>query len=412
MEKVTPTTAKKYHYFSVKPIGSSTRSAGNITVIDDSYKLTIPKQGTVNKAQLVINDPNCLINIKIVGQKINSFQQNSCTACNDLPQQKVTYPTDNNSVHTAALIVAGMQLARNEVNALLAKSVNLPTLIDNNGTIKNDLSDAIKNYLSFTTQQDGDDILLQKATENYYNGLKNVYVYWGLKQLKDLDNNFITDKTQNNFDKITTVDTKIKDYTDAGLSVINSGIEAALFIASAALFPDVGAKPRSPYSTGTQQAIVDAAQGGGGGKLLVQFESGEAKVFFEDGVTQVGSGYLESGYIKMEINVKVGEEGAKLAKGSDVFKQLFSIITKNNPTEEIKGISGTWFSGLGDNLNTFNNLITTKVKSGLMSESEAALNTFTGKMASRNGFSKVESISGLKNVDGTYKYVTSVKFVK
>jgi len=83
-----------------------------------------------------------------------------------------------------------------------------------------------------------------------------------------------------------------------------------------------------------------------------------------------------------------------------------------NKNSEIKGISGTWMEGLADNLNTFNNLILTRVNKGLMTEAEAALDTFTGKMAKRNGFSIVESITGPKNIDGTYKYVTSVKFIK
>lgn len=148
-------------------------------------------------------------------------------------------------------------------------------------------------------------------------------------------------------------------------------------------------------------------------KLVTKFEYGEALVFLEDGVTQVGSGYLEGNYIKLEINVKVGDEGVKVAKGSEVFRELLKTIKDNaHLNSEIKGISGAWYEGLADNLNTFNNLILTKVNKGLMTENEAALSTFTGKMASKNGYTKVESITGPKNIDGSYKYVSSVKFVK
>jgi len=148
-------------------------------------------------------------------------------------------------------------------------------------------------------------------------------------------------------------------------------------------------------------------------KLVTKFESGEAIVFLEDGITQVGTGYLEGNYIKLEINVKIGDEGVKVAKGSEVFKKLLETITKNSPSNStIKGISGTWMDGLPDNLNTFNNLILTKVNKGLMTEKQAALDTFTGRMASRNGYTKVESITGPKNPDGTYRYVSSVKFIK
>jgi hypothetical protein len=38
-----------------------------------------------------------------------------------------------------------------------------------------------------------------------------------------------------------------------------------------------------------------------------------------------------------------------------------------------------------------------------------ALNTFTGKMACESGFSKVASIEGEMNADGTYKSVNSIK---
>ncbi|QMW03323.1 hypothetical protein [Spirosoma foliorum] len=148
------------------------------------------------------------------------------------------------------------------------------------------------------------------------------------------------------------------------------------------------------------------------GTLYSEFFDGQALVFLDDKVTQVGTGYLENGFIKLEINVKIGDEGAKVAKGSDVFNLILSRITEDSGPEAIKGVSGTWFSGLGDNLDTFNNLILTKVNVGVMTIEEAALNTFTGKMASRNGYSKVLSVDGAKNVDGTYKYVTSVKFVK
>lgn len=136
-------------------------------------------------------------------------------------------------------------------------------------------------------------------------------------------------------------------------------------------------------------------------------------VYLEDGITKVGSGYLEGSFIKLEINVKIGDEGAKLAKGSEVFDNIFNEIVKNSQgNSQIKGISGTWYDALGDNLNTFNNLIKEKVNKGILTESEAALNTFTGKMAIKKGFSRVESIAGVKDIDGTYKYITSIKFVK
>jgi hypothetical protein len=42
----------------------------------------------------------------------------------------------------------------------------------------------------------------------------------------------------------------------------------------------------------------------------------------------------------------------------------------------------------------------------------AAFDTFTGKMAKSKGFDKVVKISGPKNTDGTYKFVTGAYFSK
>lgn len=84
-------------------------------------------------------------------------------------------------------------------------------------------------------------------------------------------------------------------------------------------------------------------------------------------------------------------------------------VQKNAP-EPLKGINGTWYDALGDNLDTFNKLILDKVNKNLMTIDEAALSTFTGRMAQRKGFVKVTSINGVKNSDGTYKYITSIKF--
>lgn len=47
-----------------------------------------------------------------------------------------------------------------------------------------------------------------------------------------------------------------------------------------------------------------------------------------------------------------------------------------------------------------------------MTVEQAALETFTGRMAKSKGFDSVTKISGVQNTDGTYQYVTGVFFSK
>lgn len=107
----------------------------------------------------------------------------------------------------------------------------------------------------------------------------------------------------------------------------------------------------------------------------------------------------------MSIDVKQGINGAKIANGSDVFNKIYNTAIKDG---SVNGVRAIWQSG--DNLSTFNNLILNKVNKGLMTLEEAALNTFTGKMAKSKEFNKVK-VFGTKNADGTYKYAT-VNFTK
>ncbi len=146
--------------------------------------------------------------------------------------------------------------------------------------------------------------------------------------------------------------------------------------------------------------------------LKSSYNYGEARVFTQVGKNsvEIGSGGIGTGgYLEIEINVKVGENGARVANGETVFNELFKTISEK-ANVNINGIRGRWY--YGSNLKEFNRLITEKVSKGFMTEEEAALQTFTGRMASKRGFNKVESIAGKKNADGTYKYVNSIIFAK
>lgn len=73
--------------------------------------------------------------------------------------------------------------------------------------------------------------------------------------------------------------------------------------------------------------------------------------------------------------------------------------------DAVKGIKGYWQDGgsLSDNLNSFNEA----VRAGASLEEAALTKTFTGKMAARAGFSKVE-ITELRGMPGHYTNVGAI----
>ena len=109
-----------------------------------------------------------------------------------------------------------------------------------------------------------------------------------------------------------------------------------------------------------------------------------------------------------EFNLTIITKGTTLeGKGRAVFQSLFNFIDKEY--DEILKIRGTWRSSdaVADNLNTFNDFI-----KGGMSPNEAALKTFTGKMAIEHQFTKANVLpTSIIKPDGSYSSV-DVLFTK
>ncbi len=130
-----------------------------------------------------------------------------------------------------------------------------------------------------------------------------------------------------------------------------------------------------------------------------------SKVFDADGFAKVtdglgneaGRGWLSQG----ELNLVIKTKGTSLeGHGAQVFDEIFDFVSKNY--DEITSIRGTWRAGsMGDNLATFNKLVKE------VGMEQAALQTYTGKMASRAGFNKV-TVTGVKNSDGDYISVDAI----
>ncbi|CAA9200775.1 hypothetical protein [Flavobacterium collinsii] len=137
------------------------------------------------------------------------------------------------------------------------------------------------------------------------------------------------------------------------------------------------------------------------------------KVLDEDGyavIRGVNNEFVARGWLGFdnELNLTIITKGTTLeGKGRAVFQSLFNFI--NTEYDEILKIRGTWRSNdtVADNLNSFNDFI----KNG-MSPNEAALKTFTGKMAIEHKFTKANVLpTSITRSDGTYSSV-DVLFTK
>lgn len=92
---------------------------------------------------------------------------------------------------------------------------------------------------------------------------------------------------------------------------------------------------------------------------------------------EAGRAFLTNG----ELNTIIKTNGTALkGRGVDVFRTLFDFVNTN--FDKVTSIKGTWRAGqMGDNLKTFNELLAQG-----KSVKEAALGTYTGKMAERLKF--------------------------
>ena len=109
----------------------------------------------------------------------------------------------------------------------------------------------------------------------------------------------------------------------------------------------------------------------------------------------LGIGELDGkGYINYAIYTKVLKS---TIRGGQVFNAIHDAFIAQG--KSIKGIRGLWYAE--DNLTSFNNAIL----DGLSPENAAKLETFTGKMAGRRGYTnvKIDYSKSPRNLDGTFQ---------
>ncbi|MFE9333049.1 DUF6531 domain-containing protein [Streptomyces sp. NPDC006925] len=106
-------------------------------------------------------------------------------------------------------------------------------------------------------------------------------------------------------------------------------------------------------------------------------------------------------------NVKDGVLSLAIEKGPTTPRgaQMFDDAIRHFGPEKLNAVEGKWVPAMPSNLNTFNE----KVRSGLTPQ-EAAADTFTGKMAARHGFGRVEVVK-LEGPLGHYTNV-QVRFIR
>gem|GEM_PF-7044671 len=136
---------------------------------------------------------------------------------------------------------------------------------------------------------------------------------------------------------------------------------------------------RGTGSTGTQTAS----------KAVLEEFDGFVRVADEAG-NSAGRGWLNGGELNLVIDVR-----NSALTGRKTFDEIFEFINKNY--DEITSVRGTWRQGaLDSNLSSY-----AANRASGMSKSAAALETFTGKMASGRGFGKasvVEKIGSNGNI--------------
>ncbi|WP_410614097.1 hypothetical protein [Amycolatopsis sp. lyj-109] len=92
----------------------------------------------------------------------------------------------------------------------------------------------------------------------------------------------------------------------------------------------------------------------------------------------------------MLANIRDGVMSLAIEKGPTTPRgaQMFDDAISNFGVENVAAIQGKWVTNMPSNLNTFNDL----TRSGAMTVEQAAAATFTGKMAARFGFTKIEVV--------------------
>jgi len=138
--------------------------------------------------------------------------------------------------------------------------------------------------------------------------------------------------------------------------------------------------------------------------ITIEDEFGIVFVKLENRVEDVGKGSLNNNNL-LELEIDVKPDGIRLAKGENVFNKIF-----DNQVGVVQGIKAEWGLFLPDNLNSFNHLILTQVNPRNMTLQQAALQTFTGRMATNKGFTSIgpNDIIGTPKADGTYDFVTVI----
>ncbi|MFG2457849.1 Hint domain-containing protein [Streptomyces sp. NPDC048523] len=130
--------------------------------------------------------------------------------------------------------------------------------------------------------------------------------------------------------------------------------------------------------------------------VLVHNTCGEYSEIYENG-TAILASIDSKGILNTAVEVVKDGTEATAPTGGEMFVNAMNALAK-----DAEGVRGTWNSGLRDNLDSFNAGI-----QNMLSPEDAARATFTGKMAVKYGFTKVE----IESTVGSPGEYTAVKVV-
>lgn len=162
-------------------------------------------------------------------------------------------------LHLASIATKAINIAANIVNDQIEKQTVNQGL--SNVNVQNQLNNAIQDYyLGHADEMSNTDfIALDMLTKNYFKGL-NLMAWWAKGDFVKLNRSVIKSTLPDPL-KIQLVQLGIEDIQEGFAGIMGQGANVGLFIAGAALFPVVGPVPRTPFSSSTQQTLVESQAG-------------------------------------------------------------------------------------------------------------------------------------------------------
>ncbi|MBV4359033.1 DUF6443 domain-containing protein [Pinibacter aurantiacus] len=180
----------------------------------------------------------------------------------------------------ASLAMASINIAATVVRAQLASDALNNKL--SSPAVQSQLKLAIDFYAYQHALPDLDKAVVTTMAANYLKGL-NLMAWWCRDDFDKLDRTVISGGGQiSDIKRIAIVEAGIKDEQSGVAGIFREGANTAIFVATQGLFPKVGAGPRIPFRSNTQQQIVDVGIARAGTQSTVQANRTAGNLFRDE----------------------------------------------------------------------------------------------------------------------------------